>query len=108
MRFSTIFNINDCFALVQTPMQSFQSINPELHSARVEICVSEVISIVQVTFFLLVRIFPLKVFFIFFSWGNIFWELRKFSGASGPASLIQIVRPLRLELSYLTHQNYCL
>ena len=54
-------------------------------------CISEVIPAVQVAFFLLVRVFPLNLSFylnfynyIFLSWGNIFWELKKFSGTNGP------------------------
>ena len=52
-------------------------------------CISEVIPAVhdQVAFFLLVRVFPLNLSFylnfynyIFLSWGNIFWELKTFSG----------------------------
>jgi hypothetical protein len=53
-------------------------------------CISEVIPAVQVAFFLLVRIFPLNLSFlskflqyIFLSWGNIFWEIKKFSGTNG-------------------------
>ena len=54
-------------------------------------CISEVIPAVQVAFFLLVRVFPLNLSFylnfynyIFLSWGNIFWELKKFSRTNGP------------------------
>ena len=54
-------------------------------------CISEVIAAVQVAFFLLVRVFPLNLSFylnfynyIFLSWGNIFWELKTFSGTNGP------------------------
>ena len=54
-------------------------------------CISEVIPAVQVAFFLLVRVFPLNLSlylnfynYIFLSWGNIFWELKKFSGTNGP------------------------
>jgi hypothetical protein len=50
-------------------------------------CISEVIPAVQV----LVSVFPLNLSFylnfynyIFLSWGNIFWELEKFSGTNGP------------------------
>ena len=39
---------------------------------------------VQVISFLLVRVFILQLSFFFLSWGNIFWELRKFSGTDGP------------------------
>ena len=54
-------------------------------------CISEVIPAVQLAFFLFVRVFPLNLSFylnfynyIFLSWGNIFWELKKFSGTNGP------------------------
>jgi hypothetical protein len=86
-------------------------------------CISEVIPAVQVAFFLLVRVFPLNLSFylnfynyIFLSWGNIFWELKTFSGTNGPVvryffqpwwmrsvilsirhsiSLVQFIRPWR-------------
>jgi hypothetical protein len=54
-------------------------------------CISEVIPAVQVAFFLLVKVFPLNLSFylnfynyIFLSCGNIFWELKKYSGTNGP------------------------
>ena len=81
-------------------------------------CISDVIPTVQVAFFLLIRIFLLNFSFylllnfynylFFLSWGNIFWEFKKFSGTKshGPILFPPLIMELSLVLSTVIFYDF--